>query len=94
MAGLTAAERCRAFADVTLFERQRYDEKRVNCGEAINDASVVPLDPTPENGFLNRVRGFEVELYPSTDRDVVERRWAGRLRGAYADRWEFGRVRA
>ena len=28
--GLAAAERFRSFADVTLFERQAYAEKRVN----------------------------------------------------------------
>jgi digeranylgeranylglycerophospholipid reductase len=72
VAGLAAAERFSTFADVTLFERQPYAEKRVNCGEAINEASVVPLAKTPENGFLNRVEGFDVHVYPSTDRDPGE----------------------
>ncbi|WP_152041930.1 NAD(P)/FAD-dependent oxidoreductase [Salinigranum salinum] len=98
----TAADRFAAFADVTLFERQSYDDKRVNCGEAITESSVVPLATTPENGFLNRIEGFDLHVYPSTDRDamasplasttitvdegfvtdrdVVERRWADRLR--------------
>jgi digeranylgeranylglycerophospholipid reductase len=100
--GLAAAERFRSFADVTLFERQSYDDKRVNCGEAINDAPLVPLAKTPENGFCNAVEGFDVEIHRNTDRDestpplaaptigvadgyvtdrnVVERRWAERLR--------------
>jgi digeranylgeranylglycerophospholipid reductase len=68
MAGLAAAERLRAVGDVTLHERQSYDDKRVNCGEAINDASLVPLDPTPENGFVNDVDGFELRTYDGTDR--------------------------
>ena len=68
VAGLAAAERCRSFADVDLFERQSYDDKRVNCGEAINDVTLVPLAKTPENGFVNRVDGFDIEVYASTDR--------------------------
>jgi digeranylgeranylglycerophospholipid reductase len=67
--GLAAAERFREFATVDLYERQHYDEKRVNCGEAINEGGLVPLEKTPENGFLNRVSGFEVEVYATTDRD-------------------------
>ncbi|MFB6154317.1 MAG: NAD(P)/FAD-dependent oxidoreductase, partial [Haloferacaceae archaeon] len=68
VAGLAAAERFRSFADVHLFERQRYGEKRVNCGEAMNEASLVPLAKTPENGFVNPVSGFDVEFYRSTSR--------------------------
>jgi len=103
VAGLAAAERLRSVADVTLFERQPYEDKRVNCGEALNDASLVPLERTPENGFHNDVDGFELRIHddddhgpaadPLTacqfgcpegyivDRDVLERRWAERLRG-------------
>lgn len=73
VAGLAAAERLSEFADVTLTERQPYDEKRVNCGEAINDAPLVPLDATPENGFVNDVEGFTLEIYPDTDHDPDER---------------------
>lgn len=78
--------------DVTLYERQRYDEKRVNCGEAMTAASEIPLEKTAENGFLNRVPSFQVAVrgdegvigsgrFPAadayiTDRNVVERRWA------------------
>ncbi len=102
VAGLAAAEQFREFATVDLYERQHYDRKRVNCGEAINEAGLVPLEKTPENGFLNSVAGFDVEVYTTTDRDpdsepittpqigvddgyitdrdVVERRWAQRLR--------------
>lgn len=72
VAGLAAAERFREFADVTLFERQPYDEKRVNCGEAINDAPLVPLEKTPENGFVNDLDGFELRVYEGTDREPGE----------------------
>lgn len=102
VAGLAATEQLREFAEIDLYERQSYDEKRVNCGEGITEASLVPLAKTPENGFINRVDGFDVEIYGSTDRNpktapltvsrlvsndgyitdrnVVERRWAERLR--------------
>jgi digeranylgeranylglycerophospholipid reductase len=102
VAGLAAADRLAEFAEVTLFERQSYDDKRVNCGEAINDATLVPLAKTRENGFLNDLDGFDLYVYDDdthgpdedpltispldcppgwiTDRDVVERRWAQRLR--------------
>lgn len=64
--GLTAIDR---IDSVTVFERQSYDEKRVNCGEAINDAPLVPLEKTPENGFLNDVEGFQLRVYDGSDRD-------------------------
>jgi digeranylgeranylglycerophospholipid reductase len=35
---------------VTLFERQSYEEKRVNCGEAVNDATLIPLEKTRATG--------------------------------------------
>ncbi len=63
VAGLAAAERLAPHAQVTLFERQPYDRKRVNCGEAINDASVVPLTKTPANGFRNDIDGFDLRIY-------------------------------
>ncbi|WP_458208653.1 NAD(P)/FAD-dependent oxidoreductase [Haladaptatus sp. NG-SE-30] len=68
-AGLAAAERFREFADVTLFERQSYDDKRVNCGEAINEASLVPLEKISKNGFVNRVKQFDIEIYGSTNHE-------------------------
>lgn len=68
VAGLAAAERLRDFADVTLFERQPYTDKRVNCGEAVNDADLVPLAKTPQNGFVNDIDGFQLRIYESTDR--------------------------
>lgn len=94
--GLAAAtEFARLGDDVTLIERQRYDEKRVNCGEAMTAASEIPLKKTAENGFLNPVPSFEVAVrqgdevvgsgrFPArdayiTDRNRVERRWAERL---------------
>ncbi|MFB6250140.1 MAG: NAD(P)/FAD-dependent oxidoreductase [Halobellus sp.] len=63
VAGLAAADRLAPAADVTLFERQSYDDKRVNCGEAITDASLIPLAETPENGFLNDIDAFELRLF-------------------------------
>lgn len=68
VAGLAAAEALADSASVTLYEREPYDEKRVNCGEAINDTTLVPLELTPENGFVNSVDGFQLEIYPDTDR--------------------------
>ncbi|RBI61269.1 NAD(P)/FAD-dependent oxidoreductase [halophilic archaeon] len=96
MGGLAAAHHLAARGrDVTLYERQRYDEKRVNCGEAMTAASAVPLAKTPENGFVNPVPAFEVSVrvdgrhlgtgtFPAedgfvTDRNAVERAWAERL---------------
>jgi digeranylgeranylglycerophospholipid reductase len=70
--GLAAAERFRAFADVDLFERESYDDKRVNCGEAVNDVTLVPLAKTADNGFVNRIDGFDIEVYRATDRDPEE----------------------
>lgn len=58
--------------DITVFERQEYDEKRVNCGEAINDTSLVPLEKTPENGFVNDVDGFQLRVYSGPDRSRSE----------------------
>ncbi|NUB93730.1 NAD(P)/FAD-dependent oxidoreductase [Haloterrigena sp. SYSU A121-1] len=71
VSGLAAATGLRRFADVdrvTVYERQEYDEKRVDCGEAINDATLVPLEKTPENGFVNDVDGFQLRVYEGTDR--------------------------
>lgn len=75
VSGLAAADK---FADlekigeVRVFERQTYDNKRVDCGEAINDATLVPLDKTPSNGFLNNVSGFQLRVYTGTDRSLDE----------------------
>ncbi|MFW6434973.1 MAG: NAD(P)/FAD-dependent oxidoreductase [Halovenus sp.] len=68
VAGLAAADPLADPATVTLYERESYDEKRVNCGEAINDTTLVPLELTPENGFVNDIDGFQLEIYPGTDR--------------------------
>ena len=67
VAGLAAAERLADRARVTLYERQHYDDKRVNCGEAINDTTLLPLDPIPENGFVNDIDGFELFVHADTD---------------------------
>lgn len=69
VAGLAAAEALADEANVTLYERQSYETKRVNCGEAINDATLVPLEKTGANGFINDVDGFQVLVYPNTDRE-------------------------
>jgi digeranylgeranylglycerophospholipid reductase len=106
MAGLAAAH---AFAvmdwDVTLYERQSFDEKRVNCGEAMTDVTPIPLAKTPENGFSNDTPTFEVQVFTGdaedrqlagsgrfpasrayvTDRGLVERAWATRLRADGVD---------
>ena len=66
--GLAAAERLRAFGDVTLYERESYADKRVNCGEAVNEAGLVPLEKSPVNGFLNRVEGFDLDIHADTER--------------------------
>ena len=68
VAGLAAADALVDYASVTLYERESYDEKRVNCGEAINDATLVPLELTRENGFVNDIDGFQLEIYPTTER--------------------------
>ncbi|MFQ3285117.1 NAD(P)/FAD-dependent oxidoreductase [Natronomonas sp.] len=54
--------------EVRVFERQQYDDKRVDCGEAINDATLVPLEKTSENGFVNDIEGFQLRVYAETDR--------------------------
>jgi digeranylgeranylglycerophospholipid reductase len=106
MAGLAAAH---AFGvldwDVTLFERQSFDGKRVNCGEAMTDVTRIPLAKTPENGFANDTPAFEVQVFTGdatdrklagsgrfpasrayvTDRALVERAWADRLRADGVD---------
>jgi digeranylgeranylglycerophospholipid reductase len=95
MAGLAAAHALRRVGyDVTLAERQSYAEKRVNCGEAITDTSLLPLEKTAANGFPCATSAFEVRIrngdetasvsFPSArgyvaDRNVVERQWARRL---------------
>ena len=75
VSGLAAATRLNDTAgidDVRVFERQEYDEKRVDCGEAINDAPLVPLAKTSENGFLNDVEGFQLRVHSGTDREPTE----------------------
>ena len=71
VSGLAAATRLnkiRQVDEIKIFERQDYDEKRVNCGEAINDSRLIPLEKTEENGFLNNVDGFQLRVYSGTDR--------------------------
>ncbi|WP_458186612.1 NAD(P)/FAD-dependent oxidoreductase [Haladaptatus sp. NG-WS-4] len=65
--GLAAAEGFsqRGF-EVDLFERQSYDDKRVNCGEAMTAVSKIPLDPTPANGFVNALPELRVDIYDGT----------------------------
>jgi len=101
MAGLAAAYAFDVLDwDVELYERQPYDGKRVNCGEAMTDVTRIPLEKTPGNGFANDTPAFEVQVYTGgsgdrelagsgrfpasrayvTDRGLVERAWADRLR--------------
>jgi digeranylgeranylglycerophospholipid reductase len=64
MAGLAAAHALDTLGyDVVLYERQSYDTKRVNCGEAMTNCAMLPLEKTPENGFPNHTPEFEVEVY-------------------------------
>ncbi|SER87929.1 NAD(P)/FAD-dependent oxidoreductase [Natrinema salaciae] len=70
LAAATGLIRIADFDRVTVYERQEYDEKRVDCGEAINDTTLIPLAPTPENGFVNDVDGFQLRVYDGTDRPV------------------------
>ncbi len=75
MAGLAAAHYLSTVdkvGHICVFERQSYEEKRVNCGEAINDASLIPLDKVPSNGFLNDIEGFELRVHTDTDRSLDE----------------------
>ena len=68
--GLAAAHALNSLGyTVDLFERQSYDAKRVNCGEAMTAASMIPLEKTPENGFVNDVPEFEVDVYTGTNPD-------------------------
>lgn len=70
MGGLAAAHALNRLGyTVELFERQSYESKRVNCGEAMTAASMIPLEKTPENGFVNDVPEFEVEVYTETNPD-------------------------
>ena len=69
VSGLAAAEalnRLAKIGTVQLFERQEYDDKRVNCGEAINDASLIPLKKTAANGFTNNIDGVELQVYANS----------------------------
>jgi digeranylgeranylglycerophospholipid reductase len=72
VSGLAAASglvRLESDHDITVFERQEYDNKRVNCGEAINDTSLIPIEISPENGFVNDIDGFQLRVYDVIDRD-------------------------
>lgn len=71
VSGLAAATKLNKlpdFAEVAVYERQEYADKRVDCGEAINDSTLVPLKKTPENGFVNDIDGFQLRVYDGTDR--------------------------
>lgn len=75
VSGLAVAHRLSRldrFDDITVFERQDYNDRRVNCGEAINEAPLIPLDHTPGNGFVNDVEGFELRIFSGMDRSPDE----------------------
>jgi digeranylgeranylglycerophospholipid reductase len=75
VSGLAAADEfvdLEKISEIRVFERQEYDDKRVDCGEAINDATLVPLNKTSSNGFLNNLRGFQLRVYTGTDRSPDE----------------------
>ncbi|OLZ39233.1 FAD-dependent oxidoreductase [Natrinema saccharevitans] len=70
LAAATGLLRIEEFDRVTVYERQEYDDKRVDCGEAINDTTLIPLPKTPENGFVNDIDGFQIRVYDGTDRPL------------------------
>jgi digeranylgeranylglycerophospholipid reductase len=75
VSGLAAADSLTdvsTVGEVRVFERQEYDDKRVDCGEAINDSTLVPLEKTEANGFLNNVRGFQLRVYSGMNRSANE----------------------
>ncbi|MGM0718126.1 MAG: NAD(P)/FAD-dependent oxidoreductase [Halobacteriota archaeon] len=61
------------FSDIVVFERQRYDDKRVDCGEAINDTSLIPLEKTTANGFVNDIDGFQLRVYNGQERSPASK---------------------
>jgi digeranylgeranylglycerophospholipid reductase len=72
VSGLATAEGFHALdgvGSVQVFERQSYDQKRVNCGEAINDADLIPLEKTEANGFRTDVDGFELQVFADRSED-------------------------
>lgn len=72
VSGLAAATKLKEVGridEIRVFERQEYDDKRVNCGEAINDSTLIPLKKTKENGFLNNVDGFQLRVYSGINRE-------------------------
>ena len=73
LAAATGLTNVKDFSQVTVYERQEYDTKRVNCGEAINDTRLIPLEKTPKNGFANDIDGFQLSVYDSTDRPLGAR---------------------
>lgn len=73
--GLAAAHKMNGIdeiSEVRVFERQEYETKETYCGESINSSSLVPLEKTPENGFLNDVDGFQIRVYNGTERSAGE----------------------
>lgn len=68
LAAATVLSTLSTFSQVVVYERQEYDAKRVDCGEAINDTTLIPLDKTPENGFVNDIDGFQLRVYSGRDR--------------------------
>jgi digeranylgeranylglycerophospholipid reductase len=75
VSGLAAAQKfveLDTINEIRVLERQEYDNKRVDCGEAINDSTLIPIKKTPSNGFLNNVDGFQLRVYTGTDRSLSE----------------------
>ncbi|UHQ96087.1 NAD(P)/FAD-dependent oxidoreductase [Natrinema halophilum] len=68
LAAATGLNDVPSISRVIVYERQGYEEKRVDCGEAINNAALIPLEKTPENGFVNDIDGFQLRVYADTDR--------------------------
>ncbi len=75
VSGLAIADRLSKsdlFDEIIIYERQTYDDKRVDCGEAINDSTLVPLKKTPENGFVNDIDGFQLQVFSGMERPSGE----------------------
>jgi len=68
LAAATKFDELDEFGDIVVFERQTYDDKRVDCGEAINDTSLIPLEKTAANGFVNDIDGFQLRVYSGQQR--------------------------
>lgn len=72
-AGLAAAEQLATYADeVTIYERDERIGEPVLCGEGVTSPHLIPVQKTPENGFVNECPNFVVRVQPA-----IEYGWSG-----------------